>query len=165
MALDENIKGFIMHIASLSLNAEISIHSDWKTQIVLLLNKKVIIPAEYSDFINVFLEKLAVKLFKYTNINKHIINLEPGKQSPYGPINSPRLIELKILRIFIKTNLANDFICLFKSLAGAFILFVQKLDGSFHLYMDYQRLNNLTTKNQYLLLLIGELLNQLGPAK
>ena len=42
--------------------------------------------------------------------------------------------------------LKKDYIRLSKSLWGAFVLFVKKKDGSLRLYVDYQRLNNLTIK-------------------
>lgn len=56
-------------------------------------------------------------------------------------------MKLKTLKIYIKTNLANSFICLSKYLARSSILFVQNLDGSFYLYIDYQGFNNLIIKN------------------
>ena len=53
-------------------------------------------------------------------------------------------MELKILKTYIKTNLANSFLQSFKSLIDAFIFFDKKLDRSFGLYIDYKSLNNLT---------------------
>lgn len=70
-----------------------------------------------------------------------------------------------MLKIYIEKNLANNFIRQSKFLAGAPILFVWKLDGIFYLCVNYCGLNNLTIKNQYLLPLIGELLNQLDQTK
>ena len=74
-------------------------------------------------------------------------------------------MELETLKAYIKTNLANRFIRLSKSPANAPILFDKKSDDSLRLYVNYQDLNNLTIKNRYLLLLIGELLNRLGRAR
>ena len=54
-------------------------HPAWKTQIVLLLAEKVIIPNKYSNFADVFLKEFAVKLPKCSNINKYAIELERGK--------------------------------------------------------------------------------------
>ena len=45
------------------------------------------------------------------------------------------------------------------------ILFVQKLDSSFDLCVNYKGLNNFTIKNQYPLRLIRESFNPLGQAK
>lgn len=71
-----------------------------------------------------FLEKLAAELSKHTGINNHAINLEEGKQPLYGSIYSLGPMELKILKIYIKTNLINGFIHPSKSSASAPILFV-----------------------------------------
>ena len=45
-----------------------------------------------------------------TKINKHSIELEDGKQLPYGPIYSLGPVELEILKTYIKTNMVNCFI-------------------------------------------------------
>ncbi|GJV91176.1 putative reverse transcriptase domain-containing protein [Tanacetum coccineum] len=44
---------------------------------------------------------------------------------------------------------------------GALVLFVKKKDGSFRICIDYRELNKLTMKNQYPLLRIGDLFDQL----
>ena len=72
---------------------------------------------------------------------------------------------METLKIYIKTNLANNFIRPSKSPAGAPILFNWKPDGSFHLCVDYWGLNNLTIKNRYPLFLISKLLDWLGRVK
>ena len=74
-------------------------------------------------------------------------------------------MKFKMLKIYIKTNLAYGFIYSFKSPAKVLILFNRKLNGSFHFYVDYQSLNNFTIKNQYLLLLINKSFDQNGWAK
>lgn len=63
MALNENIEVFVLYIISFSLRL-ITIYLAQKAQIALLIAKKVIIPVQYSDFTNVFLKKLAIKLPK-----------------------------------------------------------------------------------------------------
>ena len=59
----------------------------------------------------------------------------------------------------METHLKTGFIWISKFLTYAPILFDKKLNGSFHLCVDYQSLNNLTIKNQYLLTLIITSLN------
>ena len=59
VALDENIETFVVHMSFLSLKSKMTIHLAQKAQTALLLAKKVTIPAQYSDFANVFLKKLA----------------------------------------------------------------------------------------------------------
>ena len=57
MALNENIKTFVIHVSF--LKSKIIIHLARKAQMALLLAKKVIILAKYLDFANVFLKKVA----------------------------------------------------------------------------------------------------------
>ena len=100
-------------------------------------------------------------LSEQTEFNKHVINLKNDKQLSYGPIYSLDLVELETLKIYIEIHLKTGFIQPSKSPAGTPILFNKKPDSSFHLYVDYQGLNNLTIKNQYPLPLIRESLNRL----
>ena len=123
------------------------------------------VPAENSDYNNVFSTENAVELPENTGINEHAIELEEDKQPPYGPIYSLGPVELETLKTYIKTNLANGFIRPSKSPAGAPILFDWKPDKSLRLCMNYWGLNNITIKNQYPLPLIGESLDRLGWAR
>lgn len=59
------------------------------------------------------------------------MELEEGKQLPYGPIYSLEPVELERLKVYIKTNLANSFIRPFKSPVEASILFDHKPSKSF----------------------------------
>lgn len=112
---------------------------------------------KYLNFLDIFSKKFTKKLFKQSNINKYTINLQPDKQLFYKLIYNLELIELKTFKIYIKTNLANSCIYLFKSLTKSLIFFIQIFNSSFYLYIDYQSFNNLTIKNQYTFLLIGKL--------
>ncbi len=98
-------------------------------------------------------------------MNEHAIELIDGKQPPYRPINTLNPVELENLKIYIETYLRTGFIWPSKSLAGAPIFFDKKPNGNLCLCMDYQGLNNLTIKNQYLLPLISKALDCLGRAK
>ena len=126
----------------------------------LLFNKAPTeVPAEYSDYSNVFSAENAAELPENTGINEHAIKLEEGKQPSFGPIYSLGLVELETLKTYIKTILANSFIRPSKSPVGAPILFDRKPNRSLCLCVDYRGLNNLIIKNRYLLPLIGELLD------
>lgn len=72
-----------------------------------------------------------------TKINNHLINLKKGKQLPSSLIYSLESVELKTLKTYIKANLKNSFIRLFKLSPGAPILFVRKRNSSFRLSVDY----------------------------
>ena len=86
-------------------------------------------------------------LSEQTGVNEYTIELEKGKQPLYGSIYSLEPIKYKTLKIYIETNLANSFIRTSKLPAGASILFIRMLDGSFYLYVNYWGLNNLMIKN------------------
>ena len=148
-----------------SLNLTPRIHSDRAAQITSLLAKKVRIPDNYSDFADVFSEEKALVLPERTELNKHDIDLEDGKQPPFGPIYSLDLVELETLKTYIEIYLKIGFIWPSKSSASAFILFDKKPDSSLYLCVDYQGLNNYTIKNRYPLPLIGESLDWLSRAK
>ena len=96
---------------------------------------------------------------EYTKMNDYAIKLEEGKQLPFGPIYSLKLINLEILKTYIETNLVYAFICSFKSFTGAFIFFNQKLNKNLRFCVNYWGLNNIIIKNLYLLSLIGKLLD------
>ena len=162
-ALDENFETFVVHVAS--LNIILGIHPDKAALITLLLTKKVKISDKYLDFVNVFSKEKALVLPERTKFNEYVINLEDGKQPPYGLFYSLGLVELKILKTYIKTYLKTGFIQPSKSPADAPILFDKKPDDSLCLCVDYQGLNNLTIKNCYLPPLIGKSLDRLGQAK
>ncbi len=164
-ALDPDEEAFVVHVALLSLGTKMSVHSSREAQIALLMAEDLTIPAEYSDFADVFSKESAAELPERSDINEHAIDLEPGKQLPCGRIYSLGPLELETLKTYIEANLANAFIRPSKSPAGAPILFVRKLDGCVRLCVDYRGLNNLTIKNRYPLTLIGELLDWLGWAK
>ena len=106
--LDENIKAFVVHLASLT--SQMSIYSAREAQIALLIAEKVTVPAEYSDFADIFSKESATVLPERTGINEHAIKLEDGKQPPDRPIYSLGPVELETLKTYIKTNLANGFI-------------------------------------------------------
>ena len=161
--LNDNIETFVMHISF--LKSRITIYLARKAWMALLLAKKTIDLAKYSNFAEVFLKESANVVLEQTGVNEHAIELKKGKQPPYRPIYSLGPFKLKTLKTYIETNFANSFIWTSKSLASALILFVNKRNSSLHLCINYQKLNNLIIKNRYLLPLINKSLDLLGQAK
>ena len=105
---DPEYETFIVYLAS--LNLVLKIYLDREAQIASLSNDKVKILDEYLDFTNVFLEEKALILPEYTEFNEHTIDLEDGKQLPYGPIYSLGPVELETLKTYIETHLKTGFI-------------------------------------------------------
>ena len=143
-ALDPESETFVVHVASLSSDASpssspLDVHPSRRPQVSGLIAEEAPtkVPAEYSDFADVFSPDLASELPEHTGINDHAIELVEGQQPPYGPIYSLGPVELETLKAYIETNLANGFIRPSKSPAGAPILFDRKSDGSLRLCVDY----------------------------
>ena len=164
-ALNADNETFVIHVAALEEPTIMPIYPSCQAPVAALMSEETGIPAEYSDFSDIFSSDSAAELLKHTKINDHPINLLDDKQPPYGPIYSLEPVELETLKTYIEANLASGFIRLSKFSAGAPILFVRKKDGSLYLCIDYRGLNNLIIKNCYPLPLIGESLDCLGYAK
>ena len=81
--------------------------------------------------------KNIIKLLKNIRINEYAIRLEEEKQLSFDLIYNLKLIKLKILKTYIKTNLANSFIWPFKSFTRVLIFFDKKLDRSLCFYINY----------------------------
>jgi hypothetical protein len=122
------------------------------------------IPSTYRVFLDIFSKKKAETLPPHRSTD-HAIDLETGTKLPYGRIYSLSETELKTLKAYIETNLANGFIQRSSSPAASPILFVKKKDGSLRLCVDYRALNQASVKNRYPLPLISEILERVGKAK
>ena len=122
------------------------------------------IPVEYLEFVDIFSKAKAETLALHRSID-HAINLEPGFKLPYGRIYNLSEFELRTLKAYIETNLANGFIQWSSSSAAAPILFAKKKDGGLQLCGDYRALNPGTIKNHYPLPLISEMLDRLRGAR
>nr|GEW08790.1 putative reverse transcriptase domain-containing protein [Tanacetum cinerariifolium] len=81
----------------------------------------------------------------------------PVARTPYRLAPS----ELKELSDQLKELSEKGFICPSSSPWGAPVLFVKKKDGSFRMCIDYRELNKLTVKNQYPLMRIDDMFDQL----
>lgn len=85
------------------------------------------------DFVNNFLPDLAAQLLEYMRINNLTIKLIDNQQLPYKFIFKLKLMELKTLKTYIDTNLANCFKKSFNSPTIAYTNFVKKSDKNFQL--------------------------------
>ena len=108
------------------------VYSKKQAQVGALLFDKASteVSSEYSNYSDIFLAENIAKLPGNTRINEHAIKLVEDKQPLFGPIYSLEPVELKTLKTYIETNLANGFIWSFKSFTGALILFDRKPDSS-----------------------------------
>ena len=69
--------------------------------------------------------------------------------------------ELRTLKEYIDVNLAKGFIRELSLKARALVLFILKKNGKLRLYIDYRKLNTITKKDRYVLLLVDKLRDRL----
>ena len=142
--LDLEHKTFVVYVTLLYTTflsfTLLNVHLSHRPQITGLIAKETLtkvtlttVFTKYLDFADVSSLDLASKLSKHTKINNHAIKLVNGQQPPYKPIYSLGPVELRTLKAYIRTNLANEFIKLTKSTTGIPIFFDWKSDKSFRL--------------------------------
>jgi len=92
------------------------------------------------------------------------MDLGPDCNVPYGRIYNLSELQLKSLKAYIESILANGFIQQSSSHTAAPILFANQKDGSRRMCVDYRSLNRATVKNRYPLPLVSEMLDWLRRA-
>jgi len=85
----------------------------------------------------------------------------PPAKAPYKMSHE----ELKELKVQLEKLLTKGYIKPSEWPYGALVLFVHKKDGTLRMCVDYRALNKVTVKNQYPLLRIDDLFDQLSRAK
>jgi len=128
------------------------------------LDLKNYIPAEYHEFLPLFLEALVKNLPPHRPYD-HKIPLREGFTPPFGPLYLMSRTELQTLKKWLEENLSKGFIRASSSSAASPILFVKKTDGSLRFCVDYCGLDAGTIKNRYPLPLLQETLMRLLKAK
>src|SRR5207248_1133348 len=88
-------------------------------------NPRVADPLEFEEFQDL-ISKTIVKTLPILKNTIHVIDLESGKEPPYGPIYPLFQKQLQKLREYIEENLVNGRIRYSTSPTGALILFVPK---------------------------------------
>ena len=124
---------------AIDLIKKAQIEAQKKAQIITIIFDKAFtkVLVKYFNYNNVFLVKNIIKLSEYIGMNNDAIKLEKIKYQLFGLIYSQKLIKLETLKTYIETNLANNFICLFKSLFKILILFDWKLDKRLRFCVNY----------------------------
>jgi hypothetical protein len=125
--------------------------------------KKVEIPQEYQRFTKVFSEE--VKCFPPRCACDHVIEFKPGVPDTIEcKIYLMTRIEDEALDLFIDEQLEKGYIHPSKSQYASSFFFIKKKDGKLRPVQDYRKVNTWTVRNQYPLLLIGDLIRDLGRA-
>ncbi|KAJ1299265.1 hypothetical protein OPQ81_002544 [Rhizoctonia solani] len=122
------------------------------------------IPLEFQKFHRVFGDEFFTTLPENRPYDC-AIDLEEGKEVPYGPIYSMTPLETNALKEYLDSELAAGKIHPSTSPSGAPVMFLKRLDGRLHLVVDYKKLNKITIKNCYALPRQEELIDELKHAK
>jgi hypothetical protein len=112
----------------------------------------------YKDCEDVFSKDRAETLAPHRPIDD-AIHLQPDVNLPHARIYILSEVEMKTLKAYIETTLANGFIQQLLSAVAAAILCAKKQDGGLELCVDYRALNKANMKNRYPLPLISEMLD------
>ena len=87
--------------------------------------------------------------------------MDKDKELPFLLLFKISEIELRTLKKYIDINLVKGFIRELSLKAKALVLFILKKNGKLRLYVDYRKLNTITKKDRYVLLLVDELRDRL----
>ena len=123
-----------------------------------------ILSPEYHDFLDVFSREASDTLLEH-RLYDHKIQLEPGKTPRFEPLYGMFQDELRVLKKYLKNNLAKGFIRSSFSSAASPVLFVRKPGGGLRFCVNYRGLNAIIIKNRYPLPSIRETLDRLAKVK
>jgi hypothetical protein len=126
------------------------------------------LPIEYHDLIDVFSKKDLDTLSPRRKGIDLKIELEkdadPRQTIRYAPLYLINTEELAAAKKYLQENLRKGFITTSNASIASLVLIAPKLGGGLRFYIDYRKLNSITKKNRYPLLLINETLTKLGKA-
>ena len=130
-----------------------------------LTNPKTMIPKEYHKFFNVFSKEAFDTLSSHSKYDYQIRLLESYKDhgnSPFSKISEPKL---QFVKKFLEEHLKKSFIEASNVPCSSRIMLAAKPGRGIRFCVDYKRLNKLTKKDAYSILLIEETLAQLKNVK
>ncbi len=115
------------------------------------------LPPKYHDLIEVFDKAKGKELLPHRSYD-HKIDIEPGRVPPKSRIYPMSAYKLQNVKEYLEENLAKGFISSSTAPYASPVLFVQKKDGSLRFCVDYRKLNAMTIRNRYPILLVEETL-------
>ena len=121
-------------------------------------NSATLIPEAYKSLTEVFSET-QVRILPSHCKGDHSIDLLEGTTPSFKSMYNLSVKKLTVLQEYLNINLINRFIQPSQFSAGALVLFASKSDEGLQLCVNYCRLNAITQKNWYSLLLIDEIMN------
>jgi len=122
------------------------------------------VPEKFHPWIKIFRKKQSERMLT-RKVWDHTIDVKEGFVLRKGKVYPLSREERKEVREFIKKQLRKGYIWLSKSPQTAPVFFVRKKDGKKRMVQDYRYLNEWMIKNNYPLLLISDVLENIGTKK
>ena len=130
-----------------------------------LTNPKTVVFKEYHKFLDVFLKEASDTLLPHSKYNHQIRLLEGYKDHGHSLFSKILEPKLQFVKKFLEEHLKKRFIKASSAPCSLRIMLAAKPGGGIRFCIDYKRLNKLTKKDAYSILLIKETLAQLKNAK
>jgi len=130
----------------------------------ILKEVKVKLSSKYHDYLDVFDRAMTDQLPPH-RFYDHKIELTGEKTSSWSRLYHMSDYKLQKMKNYLIEYLNKNFISFSSTSYASFILFVEKKDGSLRFCVDYRKLNALTKRNRYPLLLIDETLARIQGSK
>ena len=127
-------------------------------------NLRIKVPKKFYDFLNVF-DRKAAEVLPLNRTYDHKIEINSDEPLLKSQLYLMSQFKLQRMKEYLKKNLQKGFITSSNASYASFILFAQKFNDNLWFCVDYQKLNALTKKDQYLLPLINETLAQMTECK
>ena len=127
-------------------------------------NLRTKVPKEFHDFLDVF-DRKAAEVLPLNRTYDHKIEIDSDDPLPKSQLYLMSQFKLQRIKEYLKKNLRKGFITSSNASYASLILFAQKFNDDLRFCVDYQKLNALIKKDQYLLPLIDETLAQMTGCK
>ena len=132
--------------------------------VIVVRTTEEMVPRQFHKYLKVFEKKESERMLMRKAWD-HVIDLREGFVLKKGKIYLLLRVEREEVQEFMKDQLRKRYIRPSKSPQMSPVFFVPKKDGKKRMVQDYWYLNSWMVKNNYLLLLISDLIDSIGKKK
>ena len=156
-----------LHADSKSLEINVMIKDILKHEQVKSIRERIMkrVSKYFHDLFEAFDSQKVIELSSHRSYDHKIELLTNVDFLSRSRIYSLLAHKLQKLKKYLKKNLQRDFIASSKTLFVSSILFAVKFDDQLRLCVNYRRLNQLTKRNRYFILLVEESLTKIQNCK
>ncbi len=153
LSRQKDVKIFVVFMKNLDIQLK-------KQKSKEVIDFKLVMFAEYHDFLNVFFKK-KVDILSFHRKYDHRIELKEDKTHEYAFLYNMSNEELLLIKKYLQKHLDKKFIKSSTVSYVFFILFAKKSDEELRFCVDYRKLNAIIKKNRYSISLIAETIARL----